>query len=253
MIRIEPGRAAIVGGMCGRAILVSSVEDIAEMFAIPAFSPDLARPPRFNVAPGQDVLVLRDAPSSTHDGGRELALLRWGLVPWWSKDTKIAGKCIQARAETLAKAPAFRDAFKSRRCLVVVDGFYEWSGTGKNRQPHYVHLAGAGPFAIAAVWDSWKSPEGTPLETCAVVTTAARGPVAQLHDRMPLVLGPDARERWLTASPEDARHVVSEGEAERFLVVPVSTWVNDVKHDDPRCLEARAQPPAPRQTAFRFG
>ena len=159
------------------------------------------------------------------------------------------------------QGPAFRDAFKSRRCLVVVDGFYEWSGTGKSRQPHYIHLAGTGPFAIAAVWDSWKSPEGALLETCAVVTTASRGPVAQLHDRMPLVLGPEARERWLTASPEEARDVVREAEAERFLVVPVSTWVNDVKHDDSRCLEPfvraeaeeRAQPPAARQTAFRFG
>jgi len=252
--------------MCGRAILVSSVEDIAEMFEIPGeVSPSLASPPRFNIAPGQDLVVVRRPPSSTVAGGggepagRELARLRWGLVPWWSKDTKIASRCIQARAETVAKAPAFRDAFRSRRCLVVVDGFYEWSGTGKSRQPHYVHLAQSGPFAIAAVWDSWKSPEGTPLETCAVVTTASRGPVARLHDRMPLVLGPEARERWLTASPEEARALVTEGEAERFLVVPVSTWVNDVKHDDSRCLEpappgeAQASARPDRQTAFRFG
>jgi len=137
----------------------------------------------------------------------------------------------------------------------VVDGFYEWSGTGRSRQPHYVHLAGAGPFAIAAVWDSWTSAEGTVLETCAVVTTAARGPVARLHHRMPLVLGAEARERWLTASPEEARAVVNEGESERFLVVPVSTWVNDVKHDDPRCLEPATRPEArpDRQTPFGFG
>ncbi len=245
--------------MCGRAILVSSVEDIAEMFAIPLPSvAALASPPRFNVAPGQDLVVVRDAPSSSVGGaGRELARLRWGLVPWWSKDTKIAGRCIQARAETVAKAPAFRDAFQSRRCLAIVDGFYEWSGTGKSRQPHYVHLPRSGPFAIAAVWDSWKSPDGTRLETVAVVTTAARGPVAKLHDRMPLVLDAEARELWLTAPPDEARRLVSLGEAERFVVVPVSTWVNDVKHDDPRCLEpglpTEAQAPADRQTAFRFG
>jgi putative SOS response-associated peptidase YedK len=248
--------------MCGRAILVSSVEDIAQVFEITTpVAPELAGPPRFNVAPGQDVLVVRQPPSSSSSPARELARVRWGLVPWWSKDTKIAGRCIQARAETVARAPAFRDAFKSRRCLVVVDGFYEWRGTGKSRQPHYVHLADTGPFAIAGVWDSWRSPEGAHLETCAVVTTASRGPVAALHDRMPLVLGPGARDRWLTASPEEARALVADAEVDRFLVVPVSTWVNDVKHDDPRCLEPalpgepQAQAPAApaRQTTFRFG
>jgi putative SOS response-associated peptidase YedK len=252
--------------MCGRAILVSSVEDITEVFEIstPA-SPELAGPARFNVAPGQDVLVVRPPSSSSSSSppARELARVRWGLVPWWSKDTKIAGRCIQARFETIAKAPAFRDAFRSRRCLVVVDGFYEWSGSGKRRQPHYVHLAETGPFAIAGVWDSWKTPEGSVLETCAVVTTASRGPVARLHDRMPLVLGPEARQRWLTASPEEARELAPLGEADRFLVVPVSTWVNDVKHDDARCLEPaprggeepRAKPheETDRQTRFRFG
>lgn len=211
----------------------------------------------------KDVVVVRQPLSSSGiaagsvvaAGARELARLRWGLVPWWSKDTKIAGRCIQARAETVARAPAFRDAFKSRRCLVMVDGFYEWSGTGKSRQPHYIHLAESGPFAIAAVWDSWKSPDGAPLETCAVVTTAARGPVARLHDRMPVVLDAEARDRWLAGPPEEAREILDLGEAERFVVVPVSTWVNDVKHDDPRCLELAlpAQAQAQRQTAFRFG
>ena len=254
--------------MCGRAILVSSVEDIARMFEIPPLSvAHLAGPPRFNVAPGQGLVVVRRAPSSTElagraitgpaGGGRELARLRWGLVPWWSKDTKIASRCIQARVETIARTPAFRDAFKSHRCLVIVDGFYEWSGTGKSRQPHYVHVAQTGPFAIAAVWDSWQSPDGGILETCAVVTTAARGPVARLHDRMPLVLDAEARERWLTAPPEAAGSIATPGESEGFVVVPVSTWVNDVKHEGPRCLEpaapGHAEPEAGRQTAFRFG
>jgi putative SOS response-associated peptidase YedK len=245
--------------MCGRAILVTSVDEIAEMFEVPLpLGPELASPPRYNLAPGQELVVVRPAPApSSTSSARELARVRWGLVPWWSKDTKIAGKCIQARAETLAKAPAFRDAFKSKRCLVVVDGFYEWSGTGKSRKPHLVTLPERRPFTIAGLWSSWKSPDGTPLETCAVVTTAAAGPIAQLHDRMPLVLDAGARERWLTASPEDAQAVLESAAAERFVVVPVSTWVNDVKHDHPRCLE----PPsleAPRasaqtQTAFRFG
>ena len=230
--------------MCGRAILVSSVEDIASMFGVDAIP---IGPPRFNVAPGQDLVIVRGK-----DSGRELAMARWGLVPWWSKDGKIAQKCIQARAETIAKAPAFRDSFKRRRCLVVVDGFYEWSGTGKNRHPHHIHRADRRPFGIAAIWDYWQSPtDGSVTPTCAVVTTAARGPIAGLHDRMPLVLDDDERERWLTASAEDAGAVASGGD--RLVVVPVSTWVNDVRHDDAHCVGAPGtEPVAPAQTTLRF-
>lgn len=237
--------------MCGRATLVTGVEEIAEIFGV---VPIPIGPARFNMSPGQDVPVVRPAPPSSTgaaDGGadagteaggaRELSMVRWGLVPWWSKDGKMSGKTIQARGETVARAPAFRDAFKNRRCLVVVDGFYEWSGTGKARQPHHVTLPGGRPFAIAGVWESWKSPTGTRLETCAVVTTAARGPVERLHDRMPLVLTEEERDRWLSPSPDDARAVLAdagshEAVAERFVVVPVSTWVNDVRHDDARCI-----------------
>jgi putative SOS response-associated peptidase YedK len=237
--------------MCGRAILVTSVEDIAEMFGV---DPIPIGPPRFNIAPSTDLLVVRPAAVPSSSSSRELALVKWGLVPWWSKDGKIANKCIQARAETIARAPAFRDAFKSRRCLVVVDGFYEWSGTGKTRQPHHIHLAEGGPFAIAGVWDSWKAPGGHTVETCAVVTTESRGSITELHGRMPLVLTAQDRERWLTASPEDAKGIVAD--ASHLVVTPVSNWVNDVRHDDPRCLEAPAeapaQPPAAAQTTLRF-
>jgi putative SOS response-associated peptidase YedK len=242
--------------MCGRAILVSSVEEIASMFGVDAIP---IGPPRFNVAPGQDLVIVRaKEPARVREGepaeepGRELAMARWGLVPWWSKDGKIAPKCIQARVETLAKAPAFRDSFKRRRCLVVVDGFYEWSGTGKSRHPHHIHRADRRPFAIAAIWDYWQSPiDGSVIQTCAVVTTAARGPIAALHDRMPLVLDDDERERWLTTSAEDAGAVASGGD--RLVVVPVSTWVNDVGHDDAHCLEAPGtEPVAPAQTTLRF-
>jgi putative SOS response-associated peptidase YedK len=245
--------------MCGRATLVTGADEIAEVFGV---APIPIGPPRFNLAPGQDLLVLRPVgapspalpPSPAPSPARQLAFARWGLVPWWSKDGKMSGKTIQARAETVARAPAFRDAFKSRRCLVVVDGFYEWSGSGKARQPHHVKLVQGGPFAIAGLWDSWRTPEGATLETCAVVTTAARGPVQQLHDRMPLMLGPEARDRWLSASPDDALAVLEAREplAENVVVTPVSTWVNDVRHDDPRCLEPAAEPAGPAQTTLRF-
>ena len=253
-------RADYDRGMCGRAILTSPVEDIAEAFGVSAIP---IGPPRFNVAPGQDLVIVRARPTTA----RELAIVRWGLVPWWSKDgpssprgcagPKVGGRFVQARGETVATAPAFRDAFTSKRCLVIVDGFYEWSGTkGKaDRQPHRVRLADGRPFAIAGVWDSWKAPDGSILETCAVVTTASRGPVAELHDRMPLVLDRAARERWLTAPAADARDLVAEPSPVELVVVPVSSWVNDVRHDDARCLEPalpREAAAPPRQTTLRF-
>ncbi len=219
--------------MCGRAILTSPVEDIAEIFGV---EPIPIATPRFNVAPTQDLAIVRQEPERP----RELALVRWGLVPWWSKDPKIGNRFIQARGETVATAPAYRNAFKSHRCLVVVDGFYEWSGTKKERKPHLVRLAEGGPFAIAGLWESWKKPDGTRLETCAVVTTAARGPLDAVHDRMPLVLDAEARERWLTASPEDARGLLGEPSPLELVVVPVSSWVNDVRHEDARCIEPAA-------------
>lgn len=256
--------------MCGRAILISGVEEIAELFGVSAapIGPFPIGPigPRFNVAPGQDVAVVRSvaAPPSSFPllppaaAGRELALVRWGLVPWWSKDGKTSGKTIQARGETVARAPAFRDAFKSRRCLVILDGFYEWSGTGKSRRPHHVKLADGGPFAVGGVWDRWSSPEGVRLETCAVVTTAAQGPIGRLHDRMPLVLDRHEHDRWLEAPPGEVSAILEDARArqalaERFVVTPVSTWVNDVRHDDARCLEPAADPPEPAQTTLRFG
>jgi len=216
--------------MCGRAILISSVEDVAAIFGV---DPVPLGPPRFNIAPTQDLAIVRQEP----DAPRELARVRWGLVPWWSKDPAIGNRFIQARGETVATAPAYRNAFKSHRCLVVVDGFYEWSGTKKERKPHLVRLAKGGPFAIAGVWESWKKPDGGRLETCAVVTTAARGPVGAVHDRMPLVLDEEARDRWLTASPEEAPALFAEPSPLELAVIPVSTWVNDARHEDERCIE----------------
>ena len=186
--------------------------------------------------------------------------MRWGLVPWWSKEAKGGGKSIQARSETVIRAPAFREAWKSGRCLFVVDGFYEWSGErGRRsapRKPHHIRLAGGGPFAIAAVWDSWRSPEGMPLETCAVITAPARGGIAALHDRMPLVLNEEDRERWMSAD-DDARSVLSDvahqqARADELVIVPIANWVNDVQNDDARCLDPPQPPPLPAQTTLRF-
>lgn len=234
----RPLRASFSLLMCGRATLVTPVEEIAEAFDLP---PIPIGPPRYNVAPGQPVLVVRHGREAD-----ELALLRWGLVPWWTKADRPHKPLVQARVETVAATPAFRDAFKARRCLVVVDGFYEWQRApgGGGKVPHHVRRREGGPFAIAGVWDRWKTPDGEVVETCAVVTTEARGPVRALHDRMPLVLEGEERDAWLHGSAGEASRLVGDARAaqqaraEELVVVPVSTWVNDVKHDDPRCLEA---------------
>jgi putative SOS response-associated peptidase YedK len=237
--------------MCGRAILVSSVEEIAEIFGV---DPIPIGPPRFNVAPGQDVLAVRQPFSSSSGRGeapdrRELAMLRWGLLPS-AKDRTVRSKTIQARVETIARAPTYREAFRNRRCLVVVSGFYEWSGSGQHRQPHRICLASGKPFAIAGIWDVMQTDDGALLESCAVVTTPARGAVAALHDRMPLVLDAASHERWLSAPPDEAQRLVAD--VERLVVFPVSTWVNDVRNDDPRCLLSPEEGPKPAQTTLPF-
>ncbi len=224
--------------MCGRATLTSPSDDIAELFEAHAI--DIG-PPRFNIAPGQALLTVRRASARA----RELALLKWGLVPWWAKPEEVkrlGGSCIQARAESVATAPAFRDAFADHRCLVVIDGFYEWRTLPDGRRvPHHVRASSKKPFAVAGLWDRWKTPEGEVLETCAVVTTAAEGVIRTLHDRMPLVVANDAWNAWLEGSAEEAKSILSSKKPSAdFTVVPVSSWVNDVRHDDPRCLEALA-------------
>jgi len=221
--------------MCGRTTLVVSVDEIAEVFGVAPTLPPM--PPRYNVAPGQDIVVVRPRTPSE----RELALVRWGLVPAWADDPKIANRCINARSETIANAPAFRDAFRAKRCLVVVDGFYEW----KDKQPRHVRLQEGGVFALAGVWETWRDPGGKTLESCAIVTTAAQGQIKDLHSRMPLILAAGDRDRWLS-SPEDARAVIAEAKATQaaraaeLAVIPVARRVGDVKNDDAGCLASPA-------------
>lgn len=252
--------------MCGRATLVISTDDIAEVFGVaPTLPPG---PPRFNLAPGQDLVAIRASSSSSKGAGhelasqlspsREMAGLRWGLVPWWSSDKKIGNRTINARSETIVNAPAFRDAFKARRCLVVVDGFYEWEKTGdpKTKRPHHIRYEDRRPFTLAGVWDRWTNKEdGEVLESCSIVTTAAHGDIVRLHDRMPLVLAEKDRDLWL-GSADDARAVIAhakatqEARAHELVLTPVSKRVNDVRNDDPSCLAPPDADPLPRQTSF---
>ncbi len=218
--------------MCGRATLVTDTAEIAELLGA---APIDVGPPRFNLAPTLPMVIVRE----TKDRGREMALARWGLIPHWAKEAeakKIGSRCVQARVESVARSPAFRDAFRARRCLVIVDGFYEWKTLeGGERRPHHVRREDRRPFAIAGLWESWRSKEGTIVESCAVVTTEAQGKIREIHDRMPIVVASDAYDTWLSG-PSDQAVAIAPATPE-LVAVPVSRWVNDARHDDPRCLE----------------
>lgn len=222
--------------MCGRATLTVDVEEIAEVIGALPLEGGLPKNRKgWNLAPTDPMVIVRPR---REDEQREMAVARWGLIPWWAKKDeakKLGSRFVQARVETLAKTPAFRDAFKRHRCLVIVDGFYEWkSEADGNRAPHHVRREDRKPFAIAGVWDSWTSSEtGEIIESCAVVTTEAKGHIADIHDRMPLVIGKDAYDAWLKGTPEEASKV--EAVTPELVTMAVSKYVNDVRHDDEQC------------------
>lgn len=219
--------------MCGRFTLSTAPETVAEIFDLEA-TPRLL--PRFNVAPGQDIAtIVQDG-----EGRRALAMRRWGLVPHWARDAKIGGRLINARSETAADKPAFRDAFRQRRCLVPADGFYEWAEVpGGPRQPYHVATAGGSCFAIAGLCERWRTPEGDPLETC-VLLTAPSGPwLRPIHDRMPVVLPPDGWEAWLDPGQRDAerlQELLQRPFLQDWVLRPVSRRVNRPEFDDAGCL-----------------
>ena len=208
--------------MCGRAILTTSPEDLREFFDLHEM-PELI--PRFNIAPTQPVAVIRQP--------HRLELLRWGLP-------SAPGGGINVRAETVARAPAYRSSFRTRRCLVIVDGFYEWKREGKNKQPFLIQRPDKKPFALAGIWDSSVSSVGEVIESCAIITRNAAGPVAELHDRMPVILPPRSYASWLDANSLNAVQLLVPQETE-LLLKAVSPLVNNPANDDARCLEPRGE------------
>ena len=224
--------------MCGRFTLRTPTKTLASLFDGLRF-PDLK--PRYNIAPTQDVVCVRQS----SEGTNEAVMLRWGLVPFWSKDLKIGARMINARSETVATKPAFRAAFKSRRCLVLADGFYEWKKEGKEKLPFYITRQDDGPFCMAGLWESWqeKPPDdNTPasrIESCTVLTTSANSMMASLHDRMPVILPQGQYEFWLDPEFSDR------GQLESLMVPcpddelqarPVSKMVNKPANDLPECI-----------------
>ena len=226
--------------MCGRYTLAGT--DPSQLRARWPVGERVELRRRYNVAPGDDVLaVVQHAADAAPEG----TLLRWGLVPFWASAPKELGvKTINARAETIAERPAYRDAFESRRCLVLADGFYEWSGG----VPHWITRADRKPFAFAGLWASWR-PKGAdrdvePLRSCAIVTTATAGPVRALHDRMPVILAaPEQEALWVDPASEPGElHALCAPEAAPALEYrPVSRAVNDARHDAPNCLDPPEQ------------
>jgi len=219
--------------MCGRFTLRAPASTIAEEFQLLDVQP-LA--PRFNVAPTQPVAAVRLVPES---GQRQLVWLKWGLVPSWAKDPAIGNRLINARAESVAEKPAFRGAFRRRRCLVVADGFYEWQRTGGRKQPYFIRLRDDRPFAFAGLWEFWEGAEHGTLETCTLITTGPNEVMEPIHDRMPVILSPDDYDRWLDPSiqePDKLRPLLRPYPAGAMLAVPVSGHVNNPKNDDAECI-----------------
>ncbi len=221
--------------MCGRFSLHTSGPALAEQFHLPDI-PALA--PRYNIAPTQDVAVVRQ-----QEAGRTLAHMRWGLIPGWAGDPAIGARMINARAETVVEKPAFRVAFIRRRCLIPADGFYEWQRTAGQKQPFFFHLRRQQPFAFAGLWETWRSVDGTVIDSCTLLTTEANGVLCPIHMRMPVILQPDDYARWLDPAlcqPDPLLALLRPYPEAEMSVYPVSTYVNRATNDDPQCIAPAA-------------
>ena len=226
--------------MCGRFSLTTAPEAMRALFDYENF-PNLA--PRYNIAPTQEVAAVRRAADSAP---RELAMLRWGLVPRWAKDISIGARMINARAETVAEKPAFRDAFKKRRCLVPADGFYEWRIEDGKKQPFRIGMKGGAPFAFAGLWESWSPPDGAAgatVESVTIITTAANDRLRPIHPRMPVILDAADYGKWLDADGVDGaatRALLRPYPAQPMAFYRVDPRVNNARNDDAACIEPLA-------------
>jgi putative SOS response-associated peptidase YedK len=219
--------------MCGRFTLKTPTETVASLFPEIAF-PKLT--PRYNIAPTQMVQCVR----YSRQGTGEVVPLRWGLIPFWSKDTKIGNSLINARAETVATKPAFRAAFRKRRCLVLADGFFEWQKNGKQKLPHYITLRDESPFCMAGLWESWSDKTaGRDIESFTIITTTANELVSPLHDRMPVIVPRQNFGGWLDREFADLdwlQRCLAPIDAEQLKLRPVNKIVNKPAIDSAQCI-----------------
>ena len=226
--------------MCGRYQLKAEAGRLAELFHALHVEGAGLLVPRYNIAPGTPVLVVRDTPT-----GRKIEHVRWGLVPGWADDPEIGYRMINARSETAAAKPGFRGAMKYRRCIVPVSGFYEWKKTNtKTKVPHHITLQGTDVFGLAGLWELWQDPAGNELETMAILTCAPNEMMAGLHDRMPAILAPNDYDAWLDADQQDverAAGLLRPYPADKMRAWPVSTYVNKAGNEGERCIDPAGQ------------
>jgi putative SOS response-associated peptidase YedK len=219
--------------MCGRYRLSLRKQIIEEYFETPDWDDDWS--PRYNVAPTQQVPVIRQHPK---EPVRQISTMRWGLIPSWAKDASGAASMINARSETAATKPAFRDPLKFRRCLIPADGFYEWKKTGVAKQPFCFEVNDGELFAFAGLWEGWKNPEGQWIKTCTILTTVPNAVTSAIHDRMPVILNRERYDLWLDPGINNVQ-VISEllkpRDARLMRCYPVSTRINQVVNDDEEC------------------
>jgi putative SOS response-associated peptidase YedK len=223
--------------MCGRFTRITPIPILAQQFLFPDMAPE--QPPRFNVAPTQDVAAVRAPDDVAH---RQLVFLRWGLVPHWAEDPAMGNRLINARAETAAEKPAFRSAFRKHRCLILADGFYEWQAVSGKKKPFYFRMADGKPFALAGLWDHWEG-EDRAIDSCTVLTTSANELVRPVHERMPVILPAADYDRWLDAAvhePKVLQPLLCPYPADAMTAHAVSTLVNNARNDTPRCIEPAA-------------
>ena len=216
--------------MCGRFAFYSPAEASAALFGVSAAAPVAAR---YNIAPTQYVAAIRNAENAK----RELTMLRWGLVPFWAKDPSIGNRMINARAETVADKPAFRGAYRHRRCLVLADGFYEWHREGSTKTPYYISAADGQPFAFAALWENWDSKDSDDsIESTTLITTAANDFMATMHHRMPVVLSPATADRWLEGGDDALEYAIDH--VPELRAWPVDRRVNNARNEGEDLIEA---------------
>ena len=214
--------------MCGRFTLTIDPNHLQEAFPWAVIPDDLS--PRYNIAPSQPVAVIPNT------GDNVVTMYKWGLIPSWSKDPSIGDRMINARAETLAEKPSFRNAFRRRRCLILADGFYEWRQipSSKNKQPVYIHLKDNRPFAFAGLWELWTSPDGSEIRSCTIITTQPNSLVEPIHNRMPVILSPDDYGQWLKKEDQPTGELIKllkPYSSDEMVAYPVSKLVNTPHYD----------------------
>jgi putative SOS response-associated peptidase YedK len=230
--------------MCGRFRQTRSQKLLEDRFQAES-EDEIEVIPRYNIAPTQPVVTVRQEPGKS---SRRLSNMRWGLIPSWAKDMSGSGQAINARSESVTERLSFSDAVHYRRCLIPADGFYEWKRTGKTRQPYMFEVGEGELFAFAGLWDQWKDPQGKVIESCTILTTGSNDLLAEIHDRMPVIVPPDKYTLWLDPEVEDfdaVKAILQPYDASLMRHYPVSPRVNSVQNEDAECAApVRLEPPA---------